>query len=83
MKASTALFRDMLPSSTRINGLIVIRGYTSFQWQLRRKVGSGLAAPDGDFAQDGISPHFIGESRLAGSFGCWRITGMGWVGAIL
>jgi hypothetical protein len=42
-----------------------------------------LAALDGDFAQDGINPHLISESCRIGSFGCWRTTGTGWVGAML
>jgi hypothetical protein len=40
-----------------------------------------LAATDGSFAHDGISPHFTSDSSRTGSFGCWRMTGIGWVGA--
>ena len=42
-----------------------------------------LKIADGDFAQDGISPHFINENCRIGSLGCCRITGTGCVGAIL
>jgi hypothetical protein len=42
-----------------------------------------FADPEAFFAQCGISPHFISEISLMGSFGCWRITGTGWVGAML
>src|SRR5579864_9831142 len=31
----------------------------------------------------GISPHFTNEIWLTRSFGCWRITGTRWVGAML
>jgi hypothetical protein len=41
------------------------------------------AATDGSFAHDGISPQRISDNCRTGSFGCWRITGMGWVGAML
>ena len=42
-----------------------------------------LAAPDVSFAHDGIRPHRISEIWRTGSFGCWRITGTGCVGAML
>ena len=42
-----------------------------------------LAAPDVSFAQLGTRPQRMVEIWRTGSFGCWRITGMGWVGAIL
>src|ERR1700693_963122 len=41
------------------------------------------AAPDKSFAHDGMSPHLIWDNSRVGSFGCWRITGIGWVGAML
>ena len=37
------------------------------------------AAPEGSFAYDGMSPHRINDSSCTGSFGCWRMTGIGWV----
>src|ERR1035441_10142255 len=37
-----------------------------------------LAAPDKSFAHDGMSPHFISDSSRTGSFGFWRMTGIGW-----
>jgi hypothetical protein len=42
-----------------------------------------LDAPDESFDHEGISPQRIRESSRIGSFGFWRITGMGWVGAML
>jgi hypothetical protein len=41
------------------------------------------AAPEGSFAHDGISPQRISENCRIGSFGFWRITGTGCVGAML
>jgi hypothetical protein len=42
-----------------------------------------LSATAESFAHDGMSPHRISETCRPGSFGCWRITGTGWVGAML
>jgi hypothetical protein len=42
-----------------------------------------LAATDESFAHDGINPQRIRDKSLTGSFGCWRITGTVWVGAML
>jgi len=42
-----------------------------------------LAAPEESFDQDGMSPQRISESSRTGSLGFWRMTGMGWVGAML
>ena len=42
-----------------------------------------LAAIDASFAQDGMRPHRINEGTRIGSFGCWRMTGTGCVGAML
>ncbi len=41
-----------------------------------------LAAPDESFAHDGMSPQRIIESSRTGSLGFWRMTGIGWVGAM-
>ena len=52
----------------------------------RRRLRSGvnhLAAPDMSFAHDGISPQRISDNSRRGSFGFWRMTGTGWVGAML
>ena len=42
-----------------------------------------LAATDESFAHDGINPQRISDNYRTGSFGFWRITGTGWVGAML
>ena len=42
-----------------------------------------LAAPDASLAQDGTSPQRTSDRRRTGSFGSWRKTGMGCVGAML
>ena len=42
-----------------------------------------LAATDGSFAHDGMSPQRTNDSSRMGSFGFWRMTGIGWVGAML
>src|ERR1700733_7519014 len=42
-----------------------------------------LAAPDESFDHDGINPQRISDNRRTGSFGCWRMTGTGCVGAML
>jgi len=42
-----------------------------------------FVAKEGVFAQCGMRPHFISEICRTGSLGCWRITGTGWVGAML
>jgi len=42
-----------------------------------------LAATDESFAHDGINPQRIKDSSRTGSFGFWRMTGTGWVGAML
>jgi hypothetical protein len=42
-----------------------------------------FAAPVASLAQCGTKPHRISASCRTGSFGCWRITGTGWVGAML
>jgi len=42
-----------------------------------------LAATDGSLAHDGTIPHFISDSLRMGSFGCCRITGTDWAGAML
>ena len=42
-----------------------------------------LAATDESFAHDGISPQRIHDNSRMGSLGFWRITGTGWVGAML
>ncbi len=42
-----------------------------------------LLAIETSRAQFGIRPHFISEICRIGSFVCWRITGTGWVGAML
>jgi hypothetical protein len=42
-----------------------------------------LAAPDECFDHDGISPQRIRDNSRIGSFGFWRMTAMGSVGAML
>jgi hypothetical protein len=44
-----------------------------------------LAAADESFAHEdeGISPQRISDNSRTDSFGCWRMTGIGWVGAML
>lgn len=42
-----------------------------------------LAAPEASFAHDGMSPQRIRDSSRIGSFGFWRMTATGWVGATL
>ena len=42
-----------------------------------------LAAPEESFDQDRMSPHFMIDSSRIGSYGFWRITGTGCVGAML
>jgi hypothetical protein len=42
-----------------------------------------LAAVDESFDHEGMSPHRISDSSRTGSFEFWRITGTGWVGAML
>ena len=42
-----------------------------------------LAATEESFAHDGMSPQRISDNSRMGSFGCWRVTGTGWVGATL
>lgn len=42
-----------------------------------------LLQPEWSFAQDGMSPHRINDSSRTGSFGFWRMTATGWVGAML
>jgi hypothetical protein len=42
-----------------------------------------LAAPDESFDHEGINPQRINDNSLTGSFGFWRMTGTGWVGAML
>ena len=42
-----------------------------------------LAATDESFAHDGMSPQRTSDSSRMGSFGFWRMTGIGWVGAML
>ena len=52
----------------------------------RSRLRSGLiiiAAPDMSLAHDGMSPQRISDNSRRGSFGFWRMTGMGWVGAML
>jgi hypothetical protein len=41
------------------------------------------AATDESFAHEGISPQRINDNSRRGSFGFCRITGTGWVGAML
>jgi hypothetical protein len=46
--------------------------------------GCGIrGGPDKLLAQDGISPHLIKDISRLGSVGFCRITGTGWVGAML
>jgi hypothetical protein len=42
-----------------------------------------LAALDASFDHDGIRPHRTSDSSRRGSFGCCRMMGTGWVGAML
>ena len=42
-----------------------------------------LADIEGSFAQEGMSPQRTSDSSLTGCFGFWRMTGIGWVGAML
>src|ERR1019366_2300379 len=42
-----------------------------------------VAAADGSFAHDGISPQRTSDSSRIGSLGFWRMMGTGWVGAML
>jgi hypothetical protein len=42
-----------------------------------------IGGPDKAFAQDGISPHRINDISRWGCVGFWRMTGTGWVGAML
>jgi hypothetical protein len=35
------------------------------------------AAPDESFDHEGIKPHRIRDNPRSGSFGCWRMTGIG------
>jgi hypothetical protein len=42
-----------------------------------------LAAPDESFDHEGMSPQRISDKWRTGSLGFWRMTGMGWVGAML
>jgi hypothetical protein len=42
-----------------------------------------MAAPDMSLAHDGMSPQRISDNSRRGSFGFWRMTGTGWVGAML
>jgi hypothetical protein len=45
-----------------------------------------LAAADESFAHDGMRrmrPHRISDNSRTGCFGFWRMTGIGWVGAML
>ena len=42
-----------------------------------------LVAPEASFAHDGISPQHITDNSRTGSLGFWRMTGIGWVGAML
>jgi hypothetical protein len=42
-----------------------------------------MAAPDMFFDHDGISPQRIKDNSRRGSFGFWRMTSTGWVGAML
>jgi len=42
-----------------------------------------LAAADASFAHDGINPQRASDSSRTGSLGFWRMTGIGWVGAML
>jgi hypothetical protein len=41
------------------------------------------AAADESFAHEGMSPQRISDNSRTGSFGFWRMTGIGWVGAML
>jgi hypothetical protein len=42
-----------------------------------------LAATDGSLAHEGINPQRIRDNFRMCSLGFWRITGTGWVGAML
>jgi hypothetical protein len=42
-----------------------------------------LAAPDESLDHEGMSPHLINDDSRTGSLGLWRMTGTGWVGAML
>src|SRR5262249_23924435 len=42
-----------------------------------------LVAIEASCDQCGMRPHFINETCRIDCFGCWRITGTGWVGAML
>jgi hypothetical protein len=42
-----------------------------------------LAAPDESFVHEGIKPRRSIENSRRGSLGFWRMTGTGWVGAML
>jgi hypothetical protein len=42
-----------------------------------------LAAPAESFAHEGINPQRINDNSRTGSLGFCRITGTGWVGAML
>ncbi len=42
-----------------------------------------FAAPEGSFAHDGTKPQRINDNSRTGSFGCWQMTGIGCVGAML
>jgi len=42
-----------------------------------------LAAADGSLDHDGMSPQHISDDSRMGSLGFWRMTGTGWVGAML
>ena len=42
-----------------------------------------LAATEAYRAHDGMSPHRINDISRLGSLGFWRMTAIGWVGAML
>jgi len=42
-----------------------------------------MAAPDESFAHEGIKPQRMSDNSRRGPFGFCRITGTGWVGAML